>query len=331
MALLYPPEHHEYRYLDHITEMSDDLVDSPSDHFALMQHGLPLPGASPQIAISSMSPEPEHIDLDDMSPDDPAAWIDVVRQHEIDDELHRRIERQLCDPELIAQHQDQCVLCWDGSGMYECQVRLAVIQDGSEARLRQREQERATMEAPPAHMISRKRPADDDDIEETAPKRQHIYGLPTPPAEANSRLPWPEDVVESIEVDAATTAHSDRMYFTIHATFSTNPALPISRSILDSDWTFDSLTIRHSLGFSHLIVKTHVDDKIGGPDDLASDWPEGLISRCECYGAKKMTVGYSAEREMTREEAGLWMEDVVVGWLGFKECELVEMEWSAKE
>ncbi|KAK5675337.1 hypothetical protein LTS10_012103 [Elasticomyces elasticus] len=301
------------------------------NEFARMQHGLPLPGASPEIAISLMSPEQEDIDLDDMSPDDPAAWVDVVTRMRNADDLHRRIERQLCDPELIAQHEDECVLCWDGSGMYECQVRLAVIQDGSEARLRQREQERAMTEAPPAHMISRKRPADDDDIEETAPKRQHIDRLPTLAAEANDRPPSPEDVVESIEVDAATTAHSDRMYFAIHATFSTNPALPISRSILDSDWTFESLTIRHSLGFSHLIVKTHVDDKIGGPDDLASDWLEGLISRCECYGAKKMTVEYSAERGMVREEAGLWMEDVVVGWLGFKECELVEMEWSVEK
>ncbi|KAK4896388.1 hypothetical protein LTR27_005600 [Elasticomyces elasticus] len=291
------------------------------NEFARMQHGLPLPGASPKIAISLMSPEPEDLDLDDMSPDDPAAWTGVVTRIRINDDLHRRIERQLCDPELIAQHEEQCAMCWDGRGMYVCQIRLAIIQDGSEARLRQTEQEQAMVEAPPAHMISRKRPADDDDIEETAPKV----------TEANSHLPSPDDVVESIEVDAATTLHPDRMYFTILATFSTIPALPISRSILDSDWTFDSLTIRHSLGFSHLIVKTHVDDMIGGPDDLASDWLEGLISRCECYGAKKITVEYSAEREMVREEAGLWMEDVVVGWLGSKECELVDMEWSAKK
>ncbi|KAK5690552.1 hypothetical protein LTR97_012105 [Elasticomyces elasticus] len=301
------------------------------NEFARMQHGLPLPGASPEIGISLMSLEPEEIDFDDMSPDDPAAWIDVVRQQEADEDLHRRIERKLCDPKLIAEHEDDCAVCGDGSGMYQCQVRLAIIQDGSEARLRQMDQEHVMMEAPPAHMISRKRPADDDDIEETAPKRQHIDRLPTRTAKANRCLPSLEDVVESIELDAATTSHPDRMYFTIYATFITDPNLPLPRSILDSDWTFDSLTIRHSLGFSHLIVKTHLDDKIGGPDDLASDWLEGLISSCECYDAKKMTVEYSAEREMVREEAGLWMEDVVVGWLGFKECELVEKEWSAKK
>ncbi|KAK3644344.1 hypothetical protein LTR56_005436 [Elasticomyces elasticus] len=301
------------------------------NEFARMQHGLPRPGASPEMGISLMSPEPEEIDFDDMRPDDPAVWIDVVRRQEVDDDLHRRIERQLCDPELIAEHEDDCAVCGHGSGMYQCQVRLAIIQDGSEARLRQMDQERAMMEAPPAHMISRKRPADDDDIEETAPKRQHIDRLPTRTAKANRCLPSLEDVVESIELDAATTSHPDRMYFAIYATFITDPNLPLPRSILDSDWTFDSLTIRHSLGFSHLIVKTHVDDKIGGPDDLASDWLEGLISSCECYGAKKMTVEYSAEREMVREEAGLWMEDVVVGWLGVKECELVEKEWSAKK
>ncbi|KAK5711036.1 hypothetical protein LTR15_012682 [Elasticomyces elasticus] len=288
------------------------------NEFARMQHGLPLPGASPEIGISLMSPEPEENDLDDMSPDDPAAWIDVVRQQEVDDDLHRRIERKLCDPKLIAEHEDDCAVCGDGSGMYQCQTT-------------QMDQERAMMVVPPTHMISRKRPADDDDIEETAPKRQHIDRLPTRTAKANRFLPSLEDVVESIELDAATTSHPDRMYFTIYATFITDPNLPLPRSILDSDWTFDSLTIRHSLGFSHLIVKTHVDDKIGGPDDLASDWLEGLISSCECYDAKKMTVEYSVEREMVREEAGLWMEDVVVGWLGLKECALVEKEWSAKK